>query len=224
MGTSCSPCELGKWKNESGVTSCTRCEDTLKGGITEFEGSMSQSSCICPRGFYDGGEGKCVEVKEGMNSEEVGMKLESVFLDPGFWRTNEKSEEVRECPIPDACIGGNETNVCREGHRGHYCATCKDGYSMDPFQVCKKCTATVVDSVLTVVAVILVVVLVLGLNYLMKKKFGREGKGKAVLKRCKNGIKIMFASGQITAAFTYHHPRRCASQEFQDRRRGIPIT
>ena len=70
MGTSCSPCELGKWKNESGVTSCTRCEDTLKGGITEFEGSMSQSSCICPRGFYDGGEGKCVEVKEGMNSEE----------------------------------------------------------------------------------------------------------------------------------------------------------
>ena len=42
-----------------------------------------------------------------------------------------------------------------------------------------------VDSVLTVVAVILVVVLVLGLNYLMKKKFGREGKGKAVLKRCK---------------------------------------
>ena len=47
---------------------------------------------------------------------------------------------------------------------------------------------------------IVVVVLVLGLNYLMKKKFGREAKGKTVLKRCKNGMKILFASGQITAA------------------------
>lgn len=128
MGTSCSPCELGKWKNESGVTSFSRCEDTLKGAITKFEGSISQSSCICPMGYYDGGKGECIKVKERMDSEVVGTKLESVFLDPGFWRTNKKSEDVRECPIPDAFIGGNETEICREGHKGHYCATCKDGY------------------------------------------------------------------------------------------------
>ena len=121
-------------------------------------------------------------------------------LDPGFWRTNEKSEDVRACPITDACIGGNETEFCREDHKGHNYATCKGGYSMDPFQICKKCTATVVDFVLTVVAVVLVVVQALGLNYLLKKKFGRDGKGKAALKRCKNGVKILFASGQITAS------------------------
>jgi len=119
MGTSCSPCELGKWKNESGVTSCARCEDTLKGAITEFEGSISQSSCICPMGYYDGGKGECVNIKEGMDNEVVGMKLESMCLGPGFWRTNEKSEDVRECPIPDTCVGGNETEICREGHKGH---------------------------------------------------------------------------------------------------------
>lgn len=44
MGTSCQPCELGKWKNESGVTSCSRCEATLKGAITNSVGSKNESS------------------------------------------------------------------------------------------------------------------------------------------------------------------------------------
>jgi len=216
MGTSCSPCELGKWKNESGVTSCSRCEVTLKGAITISLGSKNERSCICPVGYYDGGKGECVVVKEGMDTEVVGMKLESVFLDPGFWRTNEKSEEILECPIPDACTGGNDTDICREGHKGHYCATCKDGYSMDPFQICKECMTTVVDSVLTVVVVLSVVVLAFGLNYVMKKKFGREDKGKAMLKRCKNGIKILFTSGQITASLPTIIPAIALPKNFKE--------
>ena len=87
MGTSCEHCEKGKWKTSIGVTSCSRCEDTLKGSITEKPGSTSSSSCICPPRTYDDGKGSCVPIEEGMREDLSGMTLASLTLEEGLWRT-----------------------------------------------------------------------------------------------------------------------------------------
>ena len=101
MGTFCQPCEKGKWKDQVGVKSCFRCEDTLKGSITVNLGSTGETECKCPKGTYDKGAGGCVGVEEGMNNDLVGMKLDTVDIEPGFWRTGPGSKDVRECLISE---------------------------------------------------------------------------------------------------------------------------
>ena len=121
MGTSCAPCETAKWKSDIGVTSCNLCSSTLKGSITEELGSTKIEACKCPMGTFDDDEGKCNEVEDGMDVQEIGMGLRSVNIEPGWWRTGPTSIDVRECPVAAACVGGNGTDYCREGHEGPYC-------------------------------------------------------------------------------------------------------
>ena len=198
MGTSCEPCEKGKWKTSIGVTSCTRCEDTLKGSITENPGSTSSSSCICPVATYDNGEGKCIEIVEGIRNDVEGLTLEALTLFPGWWRTSNTSDDVRECLIPEACLGGNSTNLCREGHTGPYCNICVENYNLDPFGLCKECAYSTTDLVLTIVAAFSVVILFFLFKFLVTKKLGKNGKGKHIWKKMKNGVKVIFASGQVS--------------------------
>ncbi len=56
------------------------------------------------------------------------------------------------------------------------------------------------DSILTVVAVAMAVLFALILKCIIKKKLGTEENSNAIWKRCKNGVKILFTSGQITAS------------------------
>lgn len=200
MGTKCQPCEKSKWKAEIGVMSCRRCEASLMGSITLKAGSTIKASCVCPERSYDDGQGKCVPVEEGMRSDLPGMKLESAELEPGYWRTGPSSRDVRECITPEACIGGNGTDVCRDGHKGPYCNLCLEGFTKDPFQICRKCEATAIDALLTCLAILGVIIFLGGARYILKKKFGGSEKGSMVWKKLKNGFKVMFASGQITAS------------------------
>ena len=122
MGTTCGLCEKGKWKGGIGVESCSRCEETLKGSISVEEGSTAPTTCVCPKGTYDDGE--CIPVVEGMRDDVVGMTLETVFVEEGFWRTGPNSSDVRECPVFESCRGGKlnktgSTNIlCLQGHSG----------------------------------------------------------------------------------------------------------
>jgi hypothetical protein len=216
MGTSCEACEKGKWKSLIGVTSCSRCEDTLKGSITENPGSTSSSSCICPSRTYDDGEGSCVPIEEGMREDLSGMTLASLTLEEGFWRTSEKSDDVRPCITPEACTGGNDTEtMCRDGHTGPYCALCEDDYNLDPFMLCKQCSESKNDLAFTVLAFVLFALTLLGGYVLLKKKLGGGQRGKEVWKRCKNGVKILFASGQITASLPNVIPQVSLPENFK---------
>jgi surface protein len=138
MGTSCRPCERGKWKGKIGVESCKRCESTLKGSITIHPGSTSKVACICPKETYDGGASECLPTEEGMRTDQAGMSLKSLQLEPGYWRTGTNSSDIRECPNDGACIGGtigSNTSMCREGHAGPYCDLCLDGFVKNPLMV-----------------------------------------------------------------------------------------
>ena len=91
-GEECVPCEKAKFKGALGVESCTLCEASLKGAITAEEGSNTDSACICPTGTFDylkEGDRTCEVVDEGVSETVEGMTLESLTLEPGFWRTNE---------------------------------------------------------------------------------------------------------------------------------------
>ncbi|GMH95941.1 hypothetical protein TL16_g13256, partial [Triparma laevis f. inornata] len=198
MGTKCEPCETAKWKADIGVTSCNLCAHTLKGSITEEVSATKVDYCKCPRGTYDNDKGVCTEVEEGMDALEIGMNIKNVTLDPGYWRTGPTSIDIRECPVSGACVGGNNsTNYCREGHEGPYCYLCVDGWTMDPLMLCKSCDNSSTDTAITLLILGVGAVLFLVFLHIFKKKTkDRKGFGK----RLKNGAKIIFTGGQITAA------------------------
>ena len=61
----------------------------------------------------------------------------------GYWRANPASENFDLYPIygcdSKACIGGNVSqHLCRKGHSGVLCATCKSDYVLQ-FGVCVSC-------------------------------------------------------------------------------------
>ncbi|GMH53141.1 hypothetical protein TL16_g01382 [Triparma laevis f. inornata] len=156
MGTECKLCEKDKWKFEPGVQSCTRC--SLDDSTTLSEGSTSETDCICPAGKYDNGKKKCVDIVEGMNETATGMTLANVTLERGWWRTDAESTDVRECPVAEACVGGNSAeDYCREGHNGPYCGVCGSGFFKSPLSVCKSCPKSVVEIAMTVVFVVVAI-------------------------------------------------------------------
>ena len=94
---------------------------------TDLEG------CVCPKNTFLTLDGKlCDEFEdgnEGVDLSEEGMALETLRVLPGYWRTNNRSSDVRPCPVAEACVGWNvSASYCREGHTGPYCNLCEDGY------------------------------------------------------------------------------------------------
>ncbi|GMI06912.1 hypothetical protein TrLO_g13169 [Triparma laevis f. longispina] len=146
---------------------------------TSSVGSFSESTCNCPSGKFDDLQGTCIKVTDGMSEETPGMNLTTINVKQGFWRTNSKSTDVRECLIPEACVGGNSTNYCRSGHEGPYCAVCATDYFEDPFGLCKTCDTTTLDIILTVDA-LLTIIVVLCTTYKIRKKLkNRERESRA---------------------------------------------
>jgi uncharacterized membrane protein len=151
-----------------------------------------------------------------MRDDLSGMSLNTLTLEEGFWRTDATSSDVRSCVTPEACVGGNDTDTtCRDGHTGPYCALCVDEYNLDPFMLCQKCSSSKRDLIFTAVVVVLVVLTFFGLNHFVKKKLGRGKRGKEIWKRCKNGVKILFASGQITASLPNVMPQVSLPENFE---------
>ena len=116
-GEECSPCEVGRFKDDYGVHSCSRCEDVLKNSVTLSKNSTTASECVCPAGKFDnllGGSARmCEPVKKGMSITVEAMTLSTVTVEPGFWRVGPQSIDIRKCPVSDACPGGNSSNYCR---------------------------------------------------------------------------------------------------------------
>ena len=175
--------------------SCSRCETTLAGAITTTLGSTRETACICPIATYDNREGKCVDIVEGIRNDIEGFTLETLALFPGWWRTSNSSDDVRECLTPEACLGGNSTNMCREGHTGPYCNICVENYNPNPFGLCMECAHSKTDFVLMIVGTASVVLLFFLFKLLVKKK---DGKGEKVWEKMKNGAKVIFASCQVS--------------------------
>ncbi|GMI03344.1 hypothetical protein TrLO_g13981 [Triparma laevis f. longispina] len=236
MGTACAPCEKAKWKATAGVSSCNLCEDALKGGTTKQVRSMEVDDCTCPSGTYDNEEGKCVVVEEGMDPFTTGMSLANVKIQPGWWRTGKTSIDVRECPVEAACVGGNGTDYCREGHNGPYCNLCIDGYAKDPFFMCGSCDTSVEETVYSCSILVAVALGFFCLTYYFKKKSQqeqeeRESEGrprgsstyKVMKRKFKNGAKIIFSGAQIFVSLPSVVPTLTLPENLKDTLAGMQV-
>ena len=99
---------------------CTTC-------ITPLTSRAGATSCdLCIEGYYRH-QGTCLKCPS-----HVKCDGQSFALDAGYFRTNQNSFVVYECPLGrPACPGGNTTGNCADGYHGVLCATCSSGYFMD---------------------------------------------------------------------------------------------
>ncbi|GMH92837.1 hypothetical protein TL16_g12465 [Triparma laevis f. inornata] len=150
----------------------------------------ADGSCTCT---FDNMKGSCIDVYEEVDNLTLSTTLGTLKIEPGYWRTGGTSIDVRECPVAEACVGGNGTDYCREGHDGPYCNLCADGFAKDPFLLCQSCNTTATSVVLSILFDLVLVGLLFGVGVLLKRN-------KAVYKRLKNGVKIISMGFQITAS------------------------
>lgn len=55
------------------------------------------------------------------------MGMNKVVTLPGYWRANDKTDLITECPNKQACLGGtlNQTaGICADGYQGILCGDC----------------------------------------------------------------------------------------------------
>jgi hypothetical protein len=223
IGTNCVKCEIGKYKATPGIQACSLCDKTVaKGSVTENFGSKSSGDCLCPEGSFLSGNGlECNPVEEGMSANQDGMTLADVAVEPGFWRTNNRSLDLRECPVELACAGGNSSDddgYCREGHEGPYCRVCKKGYTQDIFQLCNPCDTSgrniggMLGSALGLVAAVWLIWW--GTQRLKKKN-------KHAFRSVKHGGKILFVTFQILASLPSIIPNLRLPASFENVLKGI---
>ena len=171
-GSETAPSSLAKcdpgFYNSADDGSCIECPEGLFASGTQVRDSCTE----CSAGTYGPHTGlsKCLECSWGTVAVNKGATLcvpcptgaicpngDTIQVTEGGWRTGTDSDTIYECPLPAACIGGNGTSLCLEGHKGPKCAVCKPEYFLSEFTgTCKFCE----QSESGIVAVLLVMLAV----------------------------------------------------------------
>jgi hypothetical protein len=104
---------------------------------------------------------------------------DTMVLRQGYWRSDDDSTNIVECPWDvESCLGGesNGDASCGSGYRGPLCAICEDEYHfVSSSQTCEQCddTASFFDP-FTVTLMALACICVLSAVYAGKKMFQQE--------------------------------------------------
>ena len=54
----------------------------------------------------------------GVNTGTAGTTLQTLELEPGYYRTSETSPNILECHREEACVGGSDASqYCASGYR-----------------------------------------------------------------------------------------------------------
>ena len=84
------------------------------------------TECVCSSGHYLGNDHGCLPCDGFADCSADDERLGRLLLDPGYWRMTNWSTSLRECPTPDACVGGRgDGNDSAAFDAEQYCA---DGY------------------------------------------------------------------------------------------------
>jgi len=110
VGEACTPCPADQYKSSDGISACSVCDRNITGSITRpgVNGSLAHSSCYCGAGFFQEGS-SCSRVSDGVDGSRTHQTLVSLYLEPGNWRVDSSSNDVRECQVELACAGGNSS-------------------------------------------------------------------------------------------------------------------
>ena len=91
---------------------------------------------LCPKNTFsvDPEDTKCTECP-GYATCPGGKAL---VLKAGYWRESDLSADVLQCPIAEACEGG-ENATCAAGYEAVSCARCSEDHYFTGFQHCERC-------------------------------------------------------------------------------------
>ncbi|CAM9650623.1 unnamed protein product [Scytosiphon promiscuus] len=150
----------------------------------------------------------CVRAIDHSTSRGGNTTLETLSIDPGYWRATEFSTDVLPCYRADACLGGvtGRADYCREGYEGPYCAVCNSGYCPQLGFSCATCSDSVGGVVFAAVVVALVLLVAVAVvSYLMPGDGGGPKLG-LVARIARHvplqSVKIVIVSWQILTQFT----------------------
>eukprot|EP00903_Cladosiphon_okamuranus_P017270 g15914.t1 len=153
-------------------------------------------------------EPTCEVELEHSNSSGGMTTIETLSVEPGYWRATTVSENVFECYNADACLGGltGTTVYCLDGYEGPYCAVCSDGYTAQLGFTCSTCLGSASGIVLA--SVVLAVVLLAAVavaSYVISAE--GAGKRRGLVERVARyiplqSLKIIIVSWQLLTQFT----------------------
>jgi hypothetical protein len=108
----------------------------------------------------------CVECEKGdwvgATCDRIGLRLDTVTLKPGYWRTSSASDEIFSCEDEHVCVGGNATeSLCAQGHWGPWCANCFEGYYSPDEGECESCTGEEKQTMIIVSGAVFLVLLMI---------------------------------------------------------------
>jgi len=138
---SCTDCVAGSYNPGTGMSTCVDCP-----GDTYSEvGATVCDSCL--RGYFYSTEGSCIECPASTTCDVDGASTQrNLLINEGYWRITPITMEIRQCPLPEGCLGGSNfsdlgLSYCNEGYMGPLCATCVvPGYFFNPdFRTCDAC-------------------------------------------------------------------------------------
>mmetsp|Transcript_42246 Transcript_42246/g.67637 ORF Transcript_42246/g.67637 Transcript_42246/m.67637 type:complete len:1295 (+) Transcript_42246:14-3898(+) len=127
QGTKCKPCRENTFR-DIGNSTCVSCP--IDRPFTLQNGTASRDGCVSGPGFIQVGTATkgCDLLSQGIKCNAYGTSLESVELEPGYWRIANTSSDVRECDPPTFCTGNISNNYCALHHTGILCRACVPGY------------------------------------------------------------------------------------------------
>jgi hypothetical protein len=139
----CRSCNTGSYYVEelveaTGSVTCYACPTNFT--TPDDKGGSGNASCVCQKEFYEHGS-KCIGCPNGGNCTQLGVKLESMVVEPHYWRPSIHSLPG-PCPYKSTCEGGSVTSLeyndsssetCKAGLRGAFCTMCVyDDQVFDP--------------------------------------------------------------------------------------------
>ncbi|GMH87753.1 hypothetical protein TrST_g3113 [Triparma strigata] len=236
----CTACEDGWFKEHNGTGVCTSCDAEVIEDAFKTHPEISKSSnesCACGLGYFrdhhpkraDKRLWKCQDCEDpviglnahNVNCTQIGLTLETLLINDGYWRNSLDSHKIEECDMEEACSQRPGTNgtECREGHDGPICSVCKDGFSKSTLKgICRPCDKLERLLWFYIGGPILLIVTLIGLYYFVRKKYnitgGRRNSINAAiagftkasadknhwLSRIRTRVKILFSFYQIVSS------------------------
>ncbi len=155
------PCAKGTYFAALGATDQSQCVDCPSHSDTLLSGARSVIECVCLPGYYQVNSASsgtnvsaaavspiCVPCPVGADCGAGAITLQTLKLNPGYYRISSASNDVRRCPdaggplincsgvctatgmkasTTSGCLGGEDVNMqCRMGLTGLFCELCED--------------------------------------------------------------------------------------------------
>jgi hypothetical protein len=198
-------------------------DDCVKGAqkFDEIIGGCRIRKCGCAEdffieetdSFYCNSVTKCEPCPEGMKCT-FQQKLEQAQISNGWYRPNNVSLSVVECPLPHVCVGENTSgdDLCREGHKGPLCLVCRQAHVWTSSEECVLCDSELKISLYLGLGASLLVLAAISANILRRKQIaGRAGRfstWESFVDKATTKYKIIINFFQILSKMAELHPFR----------------